>query len=857
MNAFKTAFLYFFFVIASSGFAEARYTIDNSIVYQDKKWMDFTGENYSVCNYNMNKLWDNDFTISLWFKAEKTSDNCPTLISQGTIYPGEWMLRLDNGVFQFYADDGKLKLASKIKDECFDNNIHYGVIVKEGNKHSLYLDGKKCDSKQISHLTLKSFPEVLIGSAGKESKRWWKGLIGNLVFYQKAIDEKTISDIYAQEYYRYKNMLSKKNLLELKQKFSRISKYPSIYIKNSQTAYNGIRQKLSALSKMHEKHLSMDDLNSIWNKSLSLEKEIDLLENKFVTWDKLKVTEAVLKDNAFFIYTADSLNKISNIRTWEGEANDSLQFEMARNEYENMQIIITPSTEKSMILNISCSDLINDKQDMIAKENIKIYNVEYVNKSFPDPLRPVSQKIKINPKDCVHKTLWISLYTPNETKPGVYSGNISLKSQENHSVEKNIPIKVKVRNFSIPVKRNLPIETNMRLNKLTLFYHGISGSKRPEKYVSKQYYIDALKYLMNYRLIPKPSALNGMGEIYMVPFIGKNWNAENQTLDFTVFDKLAQMYINNGSCLIFSGQLGGHFSKPKRKQELSALGWEPFYPSMKDYLPKIYKHLKDKEWIDKAYFYAWDEPRGKGWTKAQKEIETASALAPGVKQLLTYYFVKRTEKTARESITKIIKSVPRTCIWCCLYSSFSDSEDHKAFYRKISREGEMIWLYDSNGKSFNIRSKSIEHRAIFWNIRKYKLKGFLIWGSVDWRTLKISDTGSEISYELYNQSSNGDGFLLYPAGRSLYDGLMPSIRLELMRDGIEDWEYFHLLDEKTKCIEKYKSNQTAQKLILESRQLLDIQKENIDTHFVLKNRKMIAEQIEKIDEFIETLPNKI
>ena len=42
-------------------------------------------------------------------------------------------------------------------------------------------------------------------------------------------------------------------------------------------------------------------------------------------------------------------------------------------------------------------------------------------------------------------------------------------------------------------------------------------------------------------------------------------------------------------------------------------------------------------------------------------------------------------------------------------------------------------------------------------------------------------------------SSNGDGFLLYPGAPIGYPGLLSSIRLEQAREGVEDYEYLHLL----------------------------------------------------------------
>ena len=50
-------------------------------------------------------------------------------------------------------------------------------------------------------------------------------------------------------------------------------------------------------------------------------------------------------------------------------------------------------------------------------------------------------------------------------------------------------------------------------------------------------------------------------------------------------------------------------------------------------------------------------------------------------------------------------------------------------------------------------------------------------------------------------------FLCYPAGAKPEDGLNASVRLEAIRDGIEDWEYFNML---RNLLEEKKSEASAQ-----------------------------------------------
>jgi hypothetical protein len=48
---------------------------------------------------------------------------------------------------------------------------------------------------------------------------------------------------------------------------------------------------------------------------------------------------------------------------------------------------------------------------------------------------------------------------------------------------------------------------------------------------------------------------------------------------------------------------------------------------------------------------------------------------------------------------------------------------------------------------------------------------------------------------------NGEGSLVYPARPVGYDGVVPTIRLKALRDGIEDYEYLALLERLGKVAE--------------------------------------------------------
>ena len=93
-----------------------------------------------------------------------------------------------------------------------------------------------------------------------------------------------------------------------------------------------------------------------------------------------------------------------------------------------------------------------------------------------------------------------------------------------------------------------------------------------------------------------------------------------------------------------------------------------------------------------------------------------------------------------------------------------------------------------------IKDSGIEPKILGWFLWKYRLRGIAYWKFNDW------SVNPWINPSNYGQ--NGNLFLMYPPSQSntplVYGSnnhrFVPSIRLELIRDGLEDYEYFYLLN---------------------------------------------------------------
>jgi Glycoside hydrolase 123, catalytic domain len=120
--------------------------------------------------------------------------------------------------------------------------------------------------------------------------------------------------------------------------------------------------------------------------------------------------------------------------------------------------------------------------------------------------------------------------------------------------------------------------------------------------------------------------------------------------------------------------------------------------------------------------------------------------------------------------------------------------------------GTKSWIYVGGGASYpypsfeRLDQPRINSRAFFWVCARYDIKGWLYWAINMWRfNAKVTKKWPEIWDEWdpsYSFTTNGMGALMYPGPNNT---AMPSARLEAMRDGIEDYNYFKIAEEMLKA----------------------------------------------------------
>jgi len=279
-------------------------------------------------------------------------------------------------------------------------------------------------------------------------------------------------------------------------------------------------------------------------------------------------------------------------------------------------------------------------------------------------------------------------------------------------------------------------------------------------------------------------------------------------VDFTEFDKAGKKYLDelgfNAYHLPLKGLPSGNFHAQSRGVFGGfAQGTVEYDYLMKKYLSIVQDHLEEKGWLGKEYVYWFDEPNTENYPFVREGMEIIQRSAPKIKRFIT-------EHQPGSDIMDI------TDISCTVIGRL-DAE----IIKDLVAEGNEFWSYvcccpKSPYLSLFIDHDDINMRMWLWLSYKFQLKGILIWSAMYWNSYTASPDGylqnpweDPMSYTVgyglpYGKQvgwGNGDGRFFYPPNRDpgdrsrkYIDGPVPCLRLEKIRDGIEDYEYLLLLE---------------------------------------------------------------
>ena len=501
------------------------------------------------------------------------------------------------------------------------------------------------------------------------------------------------------------------------------------------------------------------------------------------------------------IWTAPCIEKI--LRTQAVPTVEApLRIQAAKDEFEPFQIVVRAGTAQN--LSVSITDFTSGN-DVIPVSDISLHRVDFVNITqlsdhfgrigpWPDPLYPVAMGADIFFPANSNQPVWFTIHVPRDAVAGVYNATVSIGSAA-------VPVQLEVWDFTLPSKIHLASEWGFGWSSIVEEYKGVDGGVQPCYWDL----VDALyEDFADHRLTPK-----GVGWPAGLSF---DYDCNTGVLDVTndgniwYFDSTAKKYLDgneldNGTGFpsflikgpssnwppdsrpsLFCGQSRG--SDPPGNSAYNA-SWFQYWSAVSGYLGN------ESDYAQKGYYHIVNEPQ----TFADYDIvaylaKETKAAAPNVRIMVS-------EQVENQIYDNGTYPGAKIDIWVPTITNYEVTKSHN----RQQNHGEDVWWYFLYGNRPPLPNPTvmdrpgIEARITPWLAWMERVEGLLYYSITDWDPDPWSQTWS-------NASCNGDAFMLYPPkdGTIAFDAcsaqsnrLVPSIRWELMREGMEDYEYLWVL----------------------------------------------------------------
>ena len=503
------------------------------------------------------------------------------------------------------------------------------------------------------------------------------------------------------------------------------------------------------------------------------------------------------------IWQSSTMGKLDRNCAVPSQNDSAIRLHCARNEIESAQIAFV--SDEGARVKIGIGELVSDAgKSKIGKDCAEIFLVDYVpvdkttdkygkRGNWPDPLPRLRDGIFDAPAGKV-QPVWVAVSVPNSAVPGIYRGYLSVECGQ---VKSKIPVELEVFNFSLPDIPSIRTAFGDNVYSFAPYYRDFESARDGIK--------KRLRSMMARAKI-SPYAREDTRPKYRLVYPGGDKSKTPKVeFDWSDFDanvkELVDVYKANALVLNVEGVGGGTFHErhPGMLGEIKE-GDARYNAVIADYFSQINSHIVDKGWTKVFYTYNFDEPEERDYPFVSNEISKIKRYAPDIKVMLT------------EQPEPQLYGFPD--IWCML-SDYLVPE----VCAQRKQKGEEIWWYVCTHPRAPYAGAFIDHpgtdlRVWLWQSFKYGVDGILFW-SVTYSHSPTAYPDSvqnpyldpmswTVGYGLPKGAKvpwgNGDGRFFYPPisckngeKAEASEEIVGSMRLEILRDGIEDYEYLCIL----------------------------------------------------------------
>ncbi len=452
-----------------------------------------------------------------------------------------------------------------------------------------------------------------------------------------------------------------------------------------------------------------------------------------------------------------------------------LELSCARNEYEGCMFGVRANVNVHE-LKLEASDLVSEI-DQIIKDNVRLSFVGSIPVRRNTPDTPMEELERIAPFDVPDPLLdvevinvnkgetqpcYFSVYVPRDVAPGDYHGSIKISSEED---EDSLDVILHVYPITLPDRRSLYVTNWFSVERIASA-HGVELWSEEFWMVFERWIALMAEHRQN---------------VFWVPLDTIRIFAEGDgyKFDFSLFDRYVELLFKYGADRIEITHVS-HFKRWGGREvvfrEFKVIGPDGRVRSedgsrvLPHLLPALERHLEEKGWLERAMIHVADEPTEDGLESWIKASEFVHRYAPRIKRI---------------DAVETVGFNGSLEVWVPTLHHFNDWMDE---YLKAMREGHEIWFYTCCNPTGRYPNRFLDYpllktRILHWINYAYGLKGYLHWGFNWWREDPFGEPNPKLP--------PGDTHIAYPGK----EGPLSSLRLEAMRDGLEDYEYLKLLEE--------------------------------------------------------------
>jgi hypothetical protein len=508
------------------------------------------------------------------------------------------------------------------------------------------------------------------------------------------------------------------------------------------------------------------------------------------------------------LWWASSGWKISRDKPLPETTGPAVMIRAARNEAEAAQLVVRPTVSLNG-LTVRAGVLTGRGGATISAENVEVLKVRYVNVTkptdkssvpglWPDPLPPLKGPIDLEPGK--NQPFWLRVKVPRRARAGIYTGKIGLAAQDYNA---DVTLRVEVYDFVLPDQ--MTCTTAFGFSTSNVFrYQKLTEDKHKRQVLEKYWASFSDHHISPYDPAPLdrfkvtwPEVTDSIKPHHLKP-----------VFDWTAWDKAMERAINrygfNSFRLRIPGLGRGSFHA---RYEPELLGFsedmDQYKAAFNSYCRRLQEHLRSKGWLDEAFIYWFDEPAPKDYQFVMNGFTKLKRAAPDINRMLT------------EQVEPNLVGGPN--IWCPV--SYKYGHEPAEQRRK---HGEKFWWYVCTGPKAPYCTLFIDHpgtelRVWLWQTWQRKIDGILVWQTNYWTSSAAYPdrdrpqnpyedpmgwrSGYSTAKGVKKPWGNGDGRFIYPPeaaadahpAEPVLNGPVESIRWEMLRDGIEDYEYLAIL----------------------------------------------------------------